>query len=122
MERHYENANFGGHNNGLEADNGDSCPTSSRDSSGPCKSKSEYVLDVLKSREKWKISLSWSCLPDPLAAKFQYPGDLFVNFAASFAQSLHQAENPGMSLACPEAHSVQGSTLDPPAGISENQT
>lgn len=45
------------------------------------------VLDVLKSRAKLKISLSWSCLPDSLAAKFQSPGDLLVSFAASFVQS-----------------------------------
>ena len=37
------------------------------------KSKSKYVLDVLKSREKMKISLHWNCLPGSLAAKLQSP-------------------------------------------------
>lgn len=55
-------------------------------SGGPYKSKSKYVLDVLKSRENLKISLSWSCLSALPAAKFQSPGDLFVNVAASFVQ------------------------------------
>lgn len=53
----------------------------------PYESKSKYVLDVLKSREKTKISLSRSCLPGSRAAKFQSPGDVFANFTASFVPS-----------------------------------
>lgn len=114
--------NCGGNNNGPAAGHGDSPSTSGRVSVGPYEPKSKCVLDVLKSTEKLKISLSWSCLPGSLAAKFQSPRDLFVNFATRFVWSLHQAENLGVLSACPGPRSVQGSTFHPPAGISGNQT
>ena len=110
-----------GQNNGLAAHSGDSYSTPGRGGVGSCESDSKYVLDVLKPREKLKISLSWSCPPGPRAAKFQSPGDLFVSPAASFVQAA-QTEIQALLWACAGSRSVPGSTSAPPAGISENPT
>lgn len=91
-------------------------------SCSPYESKSKYVLDVLKSREKTKISLSRSCLPGSRAAKFQSPGDVFVNFTASFVQSAPDWESGHGFRPVQSLPGAGLSPSDPPAGSSANPT
>lgn len=106
------------------------CPGSRRQSLlsgwntvGPRSSKSKDVLDVLKSREELEISLSWSCLPGLLAAKFQSPQEICLWVSPPVLCNLCTSlEIQACLWACPESHSVQGSTSESPAGIAETQT
>lgn len=122
VKRGHKNANRRS-NEVASAGQGDSYSASGRDGVGSYKSKSEYVLAVLEIQRKMENQLKLELSSRLTARQIPIP----LRFVCEFLCQFCAISAPGRKIraflsTCPESLSVQGSTLDPPDGISENQT